>query len=307
MKVIGAVVDLPTAVPVVVIHAVTGLPFPVLDVLLLAVIVVTVVLLEMIFVAIVLLGYDCERRAADAEENACRENFLEQDVTSGWSDGRGSCAVVRRQKYYPEGGIPLPLFLRKIFHRKDLWVDLNLQSPDSKAWGAIQGMPAKLGVREWYKGREENGMTDGVVKVEEIQLPRIRLRMLIDGEGSGASLTMFEMEVAPGGAMPIPHYHVAFDETVHCTAGRLRMMRDGQTVDVGGGETVFVPRGMVHAFENPFEETAKVLVVITPGVFGAPYFREMRELMAAGWPPDPKMAAEVMKRHGLVPVRPSAG
>lgn len=145
-------------------------------------------------------------------------------------------------------------------------------------------------------------MADAVMNVEEIQLPRILLRMLIDGQGSGASLTMFEMEVAPGGAMPVPHHHVGFDETVYGMAGTLRMTRDGQKVDVGVGETVHVPRGMVHAFENPFEETAKVLVVITPGVFGAPYFRDVRELMASGWPPDPKQAAEVMMRHGLVPV-----
>jgi mannose-6-phosphate isomerase-like protein (cupin superfamily) len=145
-------------------------------------------------------------------------------------------------------------------------------------------------------------MADAVVKVEEIQLPRILLRMLIDGQGSGTSLTMFEMEVAPCGAMPIPHHHVGFDETVYGRAGRLRMMRDGRTVDVGAGETVFVPRGMVHAFENPFEETAKVLVVITPGLLGAAFFREMRELMTGGGPPDPKRAAEVMLRHGLVPL-----
>lgn len=145
-------------------------------------------------------------------------------------------------------------------------------------------------------------MTDGVVKVEEIQLPRILLRMLIDGESSGASLTMFEMEVAPGGAMPIPHHHVGFDETVHGMAGTLTMLRDGQTVEVGEGETVHVPRGMVHAFSNAGDEPAKVLVVITPGVFGAAYFREVRELMAAGGPPDPKRAAEIMQRHGLVPV-----
>jgi quercetin dioxygenase-like cupin family protein len=147
-------------------------------------------------------------------------------------------------------------------------------------------------------------MADAVVKVEEIQLPRILLRILIDGQGSGASLTMFEMEVAPGGAMPIPHHHVGFDETAYCMAGRLRMIRDGQAMDVRPGETVHIPRGMVHAFENPFEETAKVLVVITPGVFGAPFFRDMRELMSGGGPPDPKRAAEVMMRHGLVPAVP---
>jgi len=144
-------------------------------------------------------------------------------------------------------------------------------------------------------------MAGAVGKVEEIQLPKILLRILIDGQGSGASLTMFEMEVAPGGAMPVPHHHVGFDETAYGMAGRLRMMRDGETVDVGAGETVHIPRGMVHAFENPFDETAKVLVVITPGVFGAPYFRDVRELMAGGGPPDLKRAAEVMAKHGLVP------
>ena len=82
-------------------------------------------------------------------------------------------------------------------------------------------------------------------------------------------------------------------------------MRDGEMLDVGAGETVHVPRGMVHAFENPFGETAKVLVVIAPGVFGAPYFREFAVLLAGGGPPDPKRAAEVMMRHGLVPVKPS--
>lgn len=150
-------------------------------------------------------------------------------------------------------------------------------------------------------------MSDNVVKLEEIQLPKILLRMLVDGQSTGASLTMFEMEVAPGGAMPVPHHHLAFDETVHGLTGTLRMMREGRTVEVNAGETVFIPRGMVHAFENPFAEPAKVLVVITPGVFGAPYFRELRELMAAGLPPNPTRAAEIMLRHGLVPAaRPAA-
>ena len=149
-------------------------------------------------------------------------------------------------------------------------------------------------------------MTDGVVMVEEIQLPRILLRMLIDGESSGASLTMFEMEVAPGGAMPIPHHHVGFDETVYVMAGRLRMTRDGEVIEGAAGDVVHVERGAVHAFANPYGETAKVLVVITPGVFGAPYFREFAALFAGGGPPDPKRAAEVMLKHGLVPAKPPA-
>lgn len=90
-----------------------------------------------------------------------------------------------------------------------------------------------------------------------------------------------------------------------CREHELRMTVDGQVVDVGAGESVVVRGGEVHAFANPFEETAKLLCVLTPGVFGVQYFREIRELMAQGGPPDPKKAAEIMMRHGLVPVRPS--
>ena len=141
--------------------------------------------------------------------------------------------------------------------------------------------------------------------VEEIQLPGIVIRVLIDGPTSGASLTMFEMDVLPGGSMPVPHHHVGFDELVHGASGRLRMTVDGQVADVGVGDSLLVRGGEVHAFANPFDETAKVLCVLTPGVFGVQYFREIRELLAHGGPPDPKKAAEVMTRHGLVPVRPS--
>ncbi len=66
---------------------------------------------------------------------------------------------------------------------------------------------------------------------------------------------------------------------------------------------MYIPRGTVHGFENPHAETAKALVVITPGIFGAPYFREMAAVLAGGGPPDPKAVAAVMLRYGLIPAR----
>jgi len=139
--------------------------------------------------------------------------------------------------------------------------------------------------------------------VEEIRLPGIVLRVLIDGPTTGASVTLFEMDVLPGGAMPVPHHHAGFDEVLHGMSGRLRVTVDGQAVEVGAGEALLIKGGEVHAFANPFAETARVLCVLTPGVFGVEYFRELRELLAGGGPPDPKKAAEVMLRHGLVPVK----
>lgn len=141
--------------------------------------------------------------------------------------------------------------------------------------------------------------------VEEIRLPGILLRVFIDGPTSGASVTMFEMDVLPGGSMPVPHHHVGFDEVLHGVSGKLRVTVQSEVVDLDAGESLLIQAGEVHAFANPFEETATVACVLAPGVFGVQYFREIRELMANGGPPDPKKAAEVMMRHGLVPVKPA--
>lgn len=144
--------------------------------------------------------------------------------------------------------------------------------------------------------------SNGRGQVEELQLGDIFLRFLMDGPNSNTSLTIFEMTVQPQGRMPLPHYHLAFDEALYGLSGKLRTMLEGKKLDIRPGESRFVPRGAVHAFENPFEEPAKVLVVITPGVFGMQYFREVAALLAAGGPPDPKALGAVMLRHGLVPV-----
>jgi quercetin dioxygenase-like cupin family protein len=147
-------------------------------------------------------------------------------------------------------------------------------------------------------------MKNGVVEVEEIRLGGIGLRFLVDGPTSGAGVTTFEMTVAPGAGMPVPHHHVEFDESGYGVSGRLRFMLEGQSIDVGAGDLVWIERGKVHGFTNPFDEPAKVLCTITPGVLGAEYFREIRGLLGGGGPPDPKAMAEVMLRYGLVPVKP---
>ena len=139
--------------------------------------------------------------------------------------------------------------------------------------------------------------------VEELRLGGIFLRFLMDGPTTGAGLTMFEMTVTPGAGMPVPHHHIGFDETAYGVSGRLRFWRDGESMDAGAGDSVYIGRGQVHAFANPFEEPAKVLCVITPGAaFGVAYFREIAAVMSGGGPPDPKAMGAVMLKWGLVPV-----
>jgi quercetin dioxygenase-like cupin family protein len=103
--------------------------------------------------------------------------------------------------------------------------------------------------------------------------------------------------------MPAPHSHDAFDETNYGLAGVTTFTVDGRRIEVGPGEAAFVPRGAVHGFENPGEDDARFLAVVTPGLLGPDYFREVADVIAAaaGGPPDLAAIGDVMRRHGLTP------
>jgi hypothetical protein len=63
------------------------------------------------------------------------------------------------------------------------------------------------------------------------------------------------------------------------------------------------PKGVVHAFANPFTETARALIVQSPDI-GAQYFKDVAAVVNTGGPPDKAALLGVMSRYGLVPARP---
>ena len=140
-------------------------------------------------------------------------------------------------------------------------------------------------------------------KGEEIRLGGIAVRFLLEGKDSGGSVAMFEFDVAAGAKVPAAHSHDAYDETCYMLKGRLSFTVGGEAVERGPGEVLYIPRGVVHRFDNFSGEDATALAVITPGVLGPEYFRDIVEVMkaAAGGPPDVKAIGAVMLRHGLTP------
>lgn len=112
---------------------------------------------------------------------------------------------------------------------------------------------------------------------------------------------MFEFDVAPGAKVPAAHSHDAYEETLYGLAGVLTMTVEGRIIELGPGSVLCIPRGAVHRFENLHGEMSKTLAVVTPGLLGPDYFREMAAVLrnAAGGPPDHAAIAEVMRRHGL--------
>ncbi len=100
----------------------------------------------------------------------------------------------------------------------------------------------------------------------------------------------------------MPHYHENYEETIYGVRGTLTFTVDGVSHEIQPGQTLCVAKGAVHSFASQHEDSA-ALAIITPGLLGADYFRELADVIgaSAGGPPDPAAIGAVMQRHGLIP------
>jgi quercetin dioxygenase-like cupin family protein len=138
---------------------------------------------------------------------------------------------------------------------------------------------------------------------EEIKIGQLTIRFLLEGEQSNGAAALFEFDVPAGSAVPAGHSHDAYDETVYGLEGVLTWTIDSTTVEVAQGEVIHIPRGEVHRFDNVHETDAKAFAIVTPGILGPDYFRDVAAVIdaAAGGPPDLAAVGAVMRRHGLTP------
>ena len=143
---------------------------------------------------------------------------------------------------------------------------------------------------------------------EPITVGELSVRFLVESSESNGSVSVFECHVPANSKMPAPHSHDAFEETIYGLEGFTTWTIDGESLDIGVGDAVCVPRGAVHGFENRGGADATFLAIASPGVFGPDYFREVGEVLAAsaGGPPDLAALMEVMRRHGLTPAPPAS-
>lgn len=135
-----------------------------------------------------------------------------------------------------------------------------------------------------------------------IKVGQLEIRYLVDGAKQGG-LGLFEMTVPAGANVPPPHSHSHNEECVYVLEGVLRYTVNEETRDLQPGEWMSTPRGAVHAFSNPGNETARALVMLTPDI-GAQFFLDVGAVANTGGPPDRTKLLEVMARYGLVPAAP---
>jgi quercetin dioxygenase-like cupin family protein len=138
---------------------------------------------------------------------------------------------------------------------------------------------------------------------EEIKVGEVVIRFLVEGEQSAGSVAVFEFDVPAGARVPVAHSHDGYEETIYGLEGVLTWTLDGTPTDIAPGEALLISRGTVHHFDNTRDVDARALAIVTPGILGPDFFREVAAILdaARGGPPDLAAVAAAMGRHGLTP------
>src|SRR3954465_15809202 len=142
---------------------------------------------------------------------------------------------------------------------------------------------------------------------EEIKVGEMAIRFLVEGQQSAGAVAVFEFDVPTGAKIAAAHSHDGYDETIYGLEGVLTWTLAGVPVEVGPGDALFIPRGVVHHFDNAHDTDAKALAIVTPGILGPDFFRELPAIAdpSAGGPPDLVALGVGMRRHGLTPAPPT--
>jgi mannose-6-phosphate isomerase-like protein (cupin superfamily) len=141
------------------------------------------------------------------------------------------------------------------------------------------------------------GLDDG----ETITIGTIRIRILEDGSTTEHRLGIAEITVAPHTEGPPQHRHAQHDEGFYVVSGRVSFTVGTTSHDAPVGTLVMVPSGAPHTFANLSDEPAVMLNTFTPDLY-VQYFRDLRDMIAAGRPPTPEVMAEAMRAYATEPV-----
>lgn len=100
------------------------------------------------------------------------------------------------------------------------------------------------------------------------------ITVLVTPEQSQGAYLLFTSRTAPGAGVP-PHRHPEEDETFYVLRGTYGFLRDGEQVVLSAGESLFVPRGAAHAFQNIGVAEAELLIVTSPGRLHEGFFADL--------------------------------
>jgi hypothetical protein len=76
---------------------------------------------------------------------------------------------------------------------------------------------------------------------------------------------------------------------------------DGTRTDLNPGEALFIPRRVIHGFSNEGHVDARFLAIISPGLMGSGYFKDVADVLGGDGPPDIESLARSCAVTALLP------
>jgi mannose-6-phosphate isomerase-like protein (cupin superfamily) len=107
-------------------------------------------------------------------------------------------------------------------------------------------------------------------------------RFVAPGGVTDGRFGLFEWNMPANGGGADPHFHKTFSESFYVFAGSVRLYDGDRWVVARAGDYLHVPEGGIHAFANPFDEPASMLILFAPAPPREKYFRALAEIAASG-------------------------
>ena len=91
--------------------------------------------------------------------------------------------------------------------------------------------------------------------------------------------SLCECTVPPHSGFLMPHLHPEFDQMVVGMDGMSLWSVGDQSINVGPGERLFIPRGIAHGVANRQTFPTRFACIFTPGLIGPEFFQELGSAM----------------------------
>lgn len=124
----------------------------------------------------------------------------------------------------------------------------------------------------------------------------------VSAQDSNGTLAFFHL-VAPPMSGPPRHVHTREDELFYVLEGELVFELDGDRHTVRAGDTVYLQRGVVHAYQNFTTSDARLLIATTPGGF-SDFFVEMSAATPPGGLPALDRVSDIGEKYGMTMLGP---
>lgn len=123
------------------------------------------------------------------------------------------------------------------------------------------------------------------------------LTVKVAGSSCGGRLSLMHSTTPPLAGPPL-HRHLTDSETFYVLDGHFVFELDGERVELGAGDTLFIPPGVVHRYQCVGDVPGNVLCLVEPAGLDE-FFGELHALLKRPGPPDMGEIAALHARFGM--------